>query len=168
LEYNTPLALASNTEKARSELIITPILLEARKQLSAFNFFSGVKFDIDETQGLNGFCDYIISGAEEKLFIAAPVLMMVEAKNENIMSGLGQCIAEMIAAQIFNKQENNLELPIYGTVTTGTNWQFLKLTAQCVEIDLSEYYLHDIGKILGFMAQSLPSAMITNLFNERK
>lgn len=163
LEYNTPLALASNSEKARSELIITPILLEARKQLTQFNFFSGVKFDVDETQGLNGFCDYIISHAEEKLFIAAPIMMLVEAKNENIMSGLGQCIAEMIAAQLFNTKENNPTESIYGAVTTGTNWQFLRLTNTSVEIDLNEYYLRDIEKILGFFAQSIKTTVITNL-----
>ena len=33
LEYNVPLALAINTEKARSELIIAPVLLELRRQL---------------------------------------------------------------------------------------------------------------------------------------
>ncbi len=157
LNYNTPLALASNSEKARSELIITPILLDVSKQLIQFKFFSGIKFDVDETQGLNGFCDYIISHAEEKLFITAPVIMLVEAKNENIMSGLGQCIAEMVAAQLFNTQENNKVESIYGIVTTGTNWKFLKLTDKCVEIDLNEYYLSDIDKILGFISHSINS-----------
>lgn len=155
LKYNTPLALASNSEKARSELIITPILLEVRKQQTQFNFFSGIKFDVDEAQGLNGFCDYIISHAEEKLFIAAPVIMLVEAKNENIMNGLGQCIAEMVAAQLFNQREENQTKSIYGIVTTGTNWQFLKLTDNCVEIDLNEYYLSDIEQILGFISYSV-------------
>lgn len=155
LEYNIPFALASNTEKARSELIISPILLEISKRYPKFNFFSGVKFDIDEAQGLSGFCDYIISDAEEKLFISAPVLMLVEAKNENIFNGLGQCIAEMFAAQLFNAKENNSSIPVYGIVTTGTNWKFLKLHNQCVEIDLNEYYLSDIDKILGFIAHSL-------------
>jgi hypothetical protein len=100
---------------------------------------------------LAGFCDFIISRSEEMLFITAPVVMLVEAKNDNIKSGLGQCIAEMIAAQIFNNQENNAITSIFGVVTTGTNWQFLKLTDKTVEIDLTEYYLHDIEKIIGFL-----------------
>ena len=123
LKYNVPLAVANNTEKARSELIISPILLEARKKQESFNFFSGVKFDVDESKGLNGFCDFIISHSKELLFVTAPVFMLVEAKNENILNGLGQCIAEMVAAQLFNQQENNSITSIWGAVTTGTIWQ---------------------------------------------
>lgn len=56
--------------------------------------------------------------------ISAPVIAIVEAKNEDIKSGLGQCIAEMVAAQIFNEHENN-EIPtIYGIVTSGEIWKF--------------------------------------------
>jgi hypothetical protein len=56
----------------------------------------------------------------------------------------------MIAARIFNEGKGNNILTIYGTVTTGTNWKFLKLINQVVEIDLSEYYINNIGKSLGF------------------
>jgi Uma2 family endonuclease len=45
---------------------------------------------------------------------------------------------------------NNIKT-IYGTVTTGTNWKFLKIYEQVVEIDLSEYYINDIGKIFGIL-----------------
>jgi hypothetical protein len=44
----------------------------------------------------------------ERLTIKAPVIALVEAKNDNLQSGLGQCMAEMIAAQIFNRQYANL------------------------------------------------------------
>jgi hypothetical protein len=151
LKYNVPLAIANHTEKARSEFIVAPILLEARKQQQNFSIFSGAEFNIDESKGLTGFCDFIISHSEEMLFITTPVIMLVEAKNDNIKSGLGQCIAEMVAAQIFNSQENNPIRSILGIVTTGTNWKFLRLTDKTVEIDLNEYYLHDIEKILGFL-----------------
>lgn len=156
IQYNVPLALASNSEKARSEMIIAPILLETRKQLqSRFSLFSGINFDVDETQGLNGYCDFILSSSTEQLFVAAPVMMIVEAKNEDIPGGLGQCIAEMYAAQLFNQREENNIPSIYGTVTTGTNWRFLKLTGAVVEIDLTEYYLRDLPKILGIIGTSI-------------
>lgn len=151
LAYNVPLATSNNTEKARSELIVSPILVEARKHQEQFNFFSGTKFDVDESKGLNGFCDFIVTFSEERLYITAPVFMLVEAKNENINGGFGQCIAEMVAAQIFNNQENNSIKTIWGAVTSGTNWQFLKLENNTVELDLKDYYLHDIEKILGFL-----------------
>ena len=141
LQYNVPMALASNTEKARSEMIITPILIEVRKQLnSSFNLFSGVEFDVEPTKNLTGYCDFILSYSSEKLFVAAPVIMLVEAKNENIKGGLGQCVAEMVAAQIFNEREDNEISTIYGVVTTGTIWQFLKLTKTKVEIIVDNHF----------------------------
>lgn len=156
LQYNVPLALASNSEKARSEMIIAPILIEVRKQLqSSLSLFSGIEFEVDTEKGLTGYCDFILSNSPEQLFIAAPVVMLVEAKNEDIKSGLGQCIAEMVAAQLFNERDNNEMLAIYGAVTTGTNWKFMKLTNKVVEIDLSEYYLTDIEKILGILVTGI-------------
>ncbi|MDY7013654.1 MAG: hypothetical protein SVX43_08610 [Cyanobacteriota bacterium] len=153
LRYNVPLALSSNSEKARSEMIVVPILIEVRKQLnSQFSLFSGIDFTIDIQKGLNGYCDFIISSGLEQLFVAAPVMMLVEAKNEDIKGGLGQCIAEMYAARLFNQREKNEISTIYGSVTTGTNWKFMKLTGNLVEIDLSEYYLANLSKILGLLA----------------
>ncbi|MEO0844543.1 MAG: hypothetical protein AAF063_37640 [Cyanobacteria bacterium J06643_5] len=103
LAYNLPLALASNSEKARSELIISPILIELRKQLQdKIIIFSGVEFNVESENGLTGICDFIISDSLEQLFISAPVVTLVVAKKENINAGLGQCVAEMIAAKIFN------------------------------------------------------------------
>ena len=158
LSYNLPLALASNSEKARSELIISPILIELRKQLQDnINIFSGIEFNVESEQGLTGICDFIISDSPEQLFISAPVVTFVEAKKENINAGLGQCVAEMIAARIFNERSKN-EIPaIYGTVTTGTNWRFLKLEGSTINIDLSEYYLRDVDQILGILAMGISS-----------
>ncbi|HAG81253.1 MAG TPA: hypothetical protein DCL61_08780 [Cyanobacteria bacterium UBA12227] len=156
LRYNVPLALASNSEKARSEMIIAPILIEVRKQLqSQFSLFSGIDFNVDASQSLTGFCDFIISTGSERLFVSAPVMMLVEAKKEDIIAGLGQCVAEMVAAQIFNEREGNEVSVIYGAVTSGTNWKFLKLAGKVVEIDLVEYYLTDVNKILGILASGV-------------
>ncbi len=153
LKDNVPLALSSNTEKSRSEMIIAPILLEFRKQFkSEISLFSGIDFTIDTEKGLNGSCDFLISHSSELLLVRAPVIIIVEAKKENINGGLGQCVAEMLAARIFNEREGN-EIPaIYGAVTSGTNWKFLKLKDQIIEIDLTEYYLRDVNKILGILA----------------
>ncbi|OQY54233.1 MAG: hypothetical protein DRR08_24245 [Candidatus Parabeggiatoa sp. nov. 2] len=156
LRYNVPLALASNSEKARSEMIIAPILIEVRKQLqSRLSLFSGVEFNVDTETGLTGYCYFILSHSSEQLIITAPVMMLVEGKNENLKGGLGQCIAEMVAAQLFNEREDNKIPAIYGAVTTGTNWKFLKLTGKTVEIDLNEYYLTEIEQILGILVTGI-------------
>src|SRR2546428_4705845 len=94
LDENVPLALALSTEKARSELIIAPVLVEVRKLAQRqISLFSGVDFPVDATQGLTGVCDFLIAQSREQLFIRAPVVVIVEAKNENFKVGLGQCSA---------------------------------------------------------------------------
>lgn len=152
LEETTELALAINTEKARSEMIITPILLEVRRKANyQISLFSGTDFNVDVEKGLNGYCDFIISRSQEQLTINTPVMMIVEAKNENIKAGLGQCAAAMLAAQLFNQQEGNEISTIYGAVTTGDIWKFLKLEGNDLFIDLNNYYIKELNKILGIL-----------------
>ncbi len=157
LQENVPLARAINTEKARSELIIANILVEIRKILKhQISLFSGIEFNVDKEKGLNGFCDFIISLSQQQLILNHPVITIVEAKNENIISGLGQCIAEMVAADIFNHQENdNLIKKIYGVVTTGTVWKFLEMEQRTVFIDLDEYSIEHPEKIIGILLEML-------------
>ena len=152
LQYNIPLALAIASEKARSEMILSPILIEFKKQLSnRISLFSGKEFNVDAPRGLSGFCDFLISKSPEQLLIEAPVVALVEAKNDNIESGLGQCMSEMLAAQLFNQQKGNEIKTIYGVVTTGSIWKFMKLEGTVIEIDLNEYFLNQVGKILGIL-----------------
>ncbi|HAA27216.1 MAG TPA: hypothetical protein DCE56_05445 [Cyanobacteria bacterium UBA8553] len=159
LKDNIPLAVAIGTEKARSEMIIAPILLEMkRRSTHQISLFSGIDFNVDFEKGLNGICDFIISLSPEQLFIKAPVITLVEAKNDNIKAGLGQCVAEMIAAQLFNEREGNDIQPIYGVVTTGELWKFLKLEGKLVSIDLSNYPVGNANKILGILLSTISIA----------
>ena len=156
LKENVDLAVSINTEKARSEMIISPILLEVRRKLNnEISLFSGVDFNVDNQQGLNGFCDFLISLSKEQLFIRAPIITLVESKNENLKLGLAECIAEMLAAQLFNEQKQNAIKIIYGAVTIGTIWQFLKLEDKTISIDLTEYYIKDVKKILGILISAI-------------
>ncbi|MBE9038010.1 hypothetical protein [aff. Roholtiella sp. LEGE 12411] len=156
LKENVDLAVAISSEKARSEMIISPILLEIRRKFNyEISLFSGVDFTVDSQRGLNGFCDFILSLSSEQLLVRSPVIVLVESKNENLRSGLAQCIAEMVAAQFFNERSGNQIKSIYGAVTIGTIWQFLKLDGNIVSIDLSEYYIKDIKKILGILYSAI-------------
>ncbi|MEM9244859.1 MAG: hypothetical protein AAGA67_03830 [Cyanobacteria bacterium P01_F01_bin.153] len=160
LAENVPLANAVNTEKARSELIITPVLLDIRRSFEGqVGFFSGTEFSVEPEQGLHGYCDYILTASSEIYEIQAPIITVVEAKNENINGGLAQCIAEMVAAQRFNgarddAKNNNIGL-ILGVVTTGTLWKFVTLKGRVAAIDLDEYYIKEVAKILGILATPL-------------
>ncbi|SJM89079.1 conserved hypothetical protein [Crenothrix polyspora] len=149
---NVSLAVSVNTEKARSELIIAPVLVEIRKIFhKKISFFSGIELNIDKERDLTGFCDFIISQSPEQLFLSAPVITVVEAKNENIMSGMGQCAAEMIAAKLYNEQEGTMLSKIYGVVTSGNIWKFLKLEGNKIYIDLDDYPVKEITKIVGVL-----------------
>jgi len=149
-----PLATSISTEKARSEFLIAPILAEVRRLLNnQISLFSGNEFNVDAQRGLQGFCDYIISGSKEQLYITAPVTIIFEAKKEDIIGGLSQCVAAMVAAQIFNQSKGNEVERIYGSVTTGTNWKFLFLEGTIVYIDEIEYYIKEVDKILGILLQ---------------
>ena len=152
LVESVPLAVATGSEKARSELIISPVLLEVRKILERqISLFSGEEFTVDPEVGLNGVCDFIISCSPELLEIEAPAIVIVEAKKADLKTGIGECVAEMVAAQKFN-QERGQQIPaIYGSISNGTQWRFLKLEEQTVTIDLTDYPLPPVEKILGFL-----------------
>jgi len=154
LEKFVPLAVAINTEKARSEWIIAPILGELRDSLKdKISLFSGITFNVDLKQKLGGVCDFMVCRSAEQYVLNAPVITIVEAKWDNVINGLGQCVVTMVAARLFNEKKKRPISPIYGVVTSGSDWKFLKLEGQTVYIDLDDYYLHDLGKIMGILVR---------------
>jgi hypothetical protein len=152
LKENLPLATASGSEKARSELIISPVLVEVRRQLDRkIGLFSGEDFTVDVEAKLSGRCDFLISRSAEQLEIEAPVVVLIEAKQADLKLGLGQCIAEMVAAQRFNQLRENPLPVIYGCVSSGILWRFLKLEGTVVTIDLTDYGIMPVDQILGYL-----------------
>ena len=133
-------------------MVISPVLLEVRRQLNyEIGFFSGTEFNIDPTQGLTGYCDYILSAIKDSYEVRSPVLLLVEAKNENIKSGLGQCAAEMIAAQMVNTKAGLSDQVVYGCVTTGTVWKFMQLCDRILKIDQRDYFINEIFVLLSIL-----------------
>jgi len=156
LEQFIPLGTSIGTKKARSEFIIAPILAEVRKMAhDKISLFSGNKFEVDKSRGLNGYCDFMFSASTTQLNLSAPVMVIVEAKNENINSGFGQCMAEMVAAQIYNENKGRPKKYIHGCVTTGSVWKFMQLSEKLIQLDDKEYYLDQLPKILGLFVESV-------------
>ncbi|MDY6783405.1 MAG: hypothetical protein SW833_12840 [Cyanobacteriota bacterium] len=152
LKETLPWAIAVSTEKARSEGIINPVLLEVKRQLNGqISIFSGEEFNVQPDVDLTGYVDFLMSRSPEQLYIKAPAVVLVEAKKEDLKPALGQCLAEMVAAQRFNQQKQQPISTIYGTVTSGTVWRFLKLEGQTVTIELTNYSLPPVEQILGFL-----------------
>lgn len=147
------LGLASANEKARSEFIVAPILAElAHGRGLAVNLFSGVELTVDPAVGLSGTCDFLFSLGPEQLIVEAPIVTLVEAKRDDMAGGLGQCAAEMVAAQLFNERAGNAIKSVYGAVTTGTVWQFLGLSGSLLSIDVEEHGIDRIDRILGILS----------------
>jgi hypothetical protein len=146
------LAEVAKSEKAKSELLVSPILVQARRLVDRqVQLFSGEEFNVDQEKGLNGFCDFLFSKSENQFTIDAPVLMLVEAKRGELETGLGQCVAEMLAAQNYNQLKNRNIPAIYGCVTSGTLWQFLRLEGNDVTIDPTNYLVTPVQRILGIL-----------------
>ena len=127
-EDHIPLGLAIGTEKARSEFIIAPLLAEARRQANrTVSCFSGIKFDVAPELGLTGYCDFILSRSPEMYSLKAPVLMLVEAKQEYIPGGFGprpssgtaSAVLKGVSLKVKRTQAALAGLP-FGTRIVGT------------------------------------------------
>ena len=153
LAKKAPLAAAIGTEKARSEMIVADVLVDLLEHLDRrISLFSGIEFSVDPESGLTGVCDFLVSLSSNQFYVEAPVIILVEAKNADLKLGMGQCIAEMIAAQRFNAEKGN-DIPcVYGASTTGIDWLFLKLEGKCLHIDMATYTLERCDKILGILS----------------
>ncbi|WP_049769517.1 hypothetical protein [Rippkaea orientalis] len=106
------------------------------------------------------YSDFTLSSVLTTFGLKSREQPIVEAKKEDLISGLGQCLAEMVAAQIFNQQEGQSINKVFGVVTSGNNWRFLTLQNDKVELDLTEYYLNDIAKILGILVEGIRSNIL--------
>lgn len=140
------------SEKARSERIISPLLFELWEQNNErFGIYSGFNLDVDKEQNLNGECDFILAARGDTYTVECPVFMLIEAKDNDIKQGIPRCVAQMLGARLYNQQDDNPINIIYGCVTTGDDWQFLKLENDVIYIDTQRYYLDNIPQILGIL-----------------
>ena len=155
LARGTRLALLN--EKARSEFIVAPVLLAA-KALSGdrIAIFSGQTLDVDDARGLNGECDFVIALGPSVPPLRSPIVAVVEAKKGDIEAGLGQCVAQMVAAREFNARP---PAAMYGCVTTGEAWQFLRLEGDTVAYNAQQLYRSDLGGVLAMFGRIVEAAL---------
>lgn len=153
------LALANSTEKAKSEFIIAPVLLELRRLAAGkIALFSGVEWDVDSARGLNGYCDFLLTRGGSEHVLRAPFVAVVEAKNDLIRTGLGPCIAAMVAARISNERSGERVGPVFGVVSTGAAWKFLRLDGDELRLDRAEYFIDNLPKVMGILKAIADSA----------
>ena len=102
-------------------------------------------------RSLKGRCDFLLSTQFDSPIIEAPIFSVVEAKRDDFENGIPQCAAEMYASKIYNERENHPLDFIYGTVTIGNSWLFLKLEGSTVYQDIREYGINELPKLLGVL-----------------
>ncbi len=138
------------SEKARSEFLVVPILLATQElSLKPVSIYSGQRLDVDAQQGLVGECDFILAAAPPLPALRAPVLTVLEAERNDIESGISQCMAQMVGARLFNERSGKSCPEMYGCVTSGETWQFLRLEGAIVGINQVRYYIDNVASILG-------------------
>jgi hypothetical protein len=147
LARNTQLPMPN--EKAKSELLVMPILTEVWASNKNFKPISGATFNVEPSKGLKGVADFLISSNPNAREIEVPVVAIFEAKDDKLESWYGQCGAEMYAARLFNEREDNNIHTIHGAITNGVAWQFLKLEGQTLFIDTQIYAIANLPQLLG-------------------
>ena len=159
LEHGIRVGQGIGTEKARSEFIIAPVILEVLALLQdRYSVFSGIEFNVDAARGLTGYCDFLIARSPLMYALRAPVVAVAEAKKDDVLTGLGQCVAAMRAAWQFNQTEGVLVEQVYGVSTTGLDWKFLRLRDTDLTIDLDTYSITNPGRVMGALIHMATTA----------
>jgi hypothetical protein len=135
----------SASEIAICESLIYPVLAQVWKSfLDTLALHSHKTWQIDGQ--LSGIPDYLISSISKygTAVIDTPILVAIKAKKDNFVEGWGQCAAEMVAAQLVNK---NNDLTIYGVVSNGEQWEFAKLNQAVFTKNAVPYSVFDLDKL---------------------
>ena len=152
LEQNAPLATLMVTEKAKSELLVAPMIVEVwRRTGHQIAVYSGVDLDVDAVDGLTGTCDFLLARGPQLPYINPPILVLVEAKRDDFTAGYGQCVSEMVAALRLNRRENTDVETVYGVMTNGVTWKFFQLHGTDLAIDLADYSIQQPDRLLGVL-----------------
>ena len=154
LDTTVRLATAAHTEASRATWIVGPVLADLWGRYGGqLNLIAGAELVGDRDAGLAGYCDFLLGrGPQMHHRVRAPVAVIFEAKRDSIPDGLGQCVAGMVGVQRFNRREGSDVDPVYGCVTTGSQWRFLALAGTALTFDATEYTIHQADRILGILS----------------
>lgn len=161
-EFNLENIDIFTSEASRCENVIYPILREVYKSfVDKYTLWSHKSITYDNK--LTGTPDYLISTKSElgKTILGLPLVVVVEAKQNNFIEGWGQCLAELIAAQKMNKNEAQ---PIYGIVTDGELWQLGRFLLDVFTKEKTRIAITDLDKLfgaIGFLLADFKDAAIS-------
>lgn len=139
-----------NNEKIRSEALVYPIACEIEKRNDyEIRLFSGENVNFNEEKGLKGELDFAFT-TKKTTYLETPIFTIIEAKNADINKHWGQIVAQMVGAKEENAKEGNDLKAIFGCISTGEDWQFVKLEDKSIHIDQRPFSIYtELEKILG-------------------
>ncbi len=140
------------SEKVRSEIIIMPVLLEMlERNQNRLTLFSGERLEGDSSVKLVGECDFLLVNVPNTPVLESPIFCVAEAKKQDMDLGVEQCAAQLLGVQLFNQRHGSNPKFIFGCVTTGETWQFLRLEGKNLVVDQRRYFLSELEYILGIL-----------------
>ena len=159
LDRFAALALGLGSDLARAAYLLGPIFGEVmRRASSPVLVFPGITLDVDKNRGLTGTCDYLMTRARELYYLRGPLFVATAARRDDPGGGLGPCAAQMVAVRMFNDKDKTPLDAVYGCVTSGNNWRFLKLDGDTLTIDKTEYHIQNVAAVLGVLVEIAAAA----------
>ncbi|TAE29977.1 MAG: hypothetical protein EAZ92_05460 [Candidatus Kapaibacterium sp.] len=141
--------LHRSSEAARCETLIFPILQEVwRHYADVLKLWNHAPLQVDDLLG--GVPDYLVAKKSEfgPMMMGMPIVVAIEAKQDDFVAGWGQCVAEMFAAQKYNASE----AAVYGIVSNGETWEFSKLEGSVLTQNVLPFGIADLDKLFGALA----------------
>jgi|SRR5580704_4940665 hypothetical protein len=136
-------------ERARAHRLVDPVLAELEMLYDGkITTIPEMSLDVKDVEGLSGYPDFVISAGSPNKIV--PIIAVVEAKKDDIDTGLPQCAAELYAAYLLDQ---GVPARLYGCVTTGRDWQFLCLDGRDkqVVVDREIYLINEVARLLGVL-----------------
>jgi len=148
-EFNATNFDIFTSEASRCETVIYPVLRDVCKQFVVdYSLWSHKSISVTTDARLSGTPDYIIAQRSGlgKNVLGFPLVLIVEAKQNNFTKGWGQCLAELVAAQALNETTKRT---IYGIVTDAEVWQFGRLVDTIFTRNQTRTTIDDLPKVFG-------------------
>ena len=146
-------------EKSRSEFFIAPVLGAVDVLAGgSLTVYSGLMLSVDAARGLTGECDFILGGDPFGVVVTAPLLTVVEAKRGDVDEGTGQAVAQMVATREFNDRAGRPTPVVFGCVSSGLEWQFMRLAGSTLDYEPMPIPLSDLGRLLATFLAAVAQA----------
>lgn len=150
------LAAGEATGLARKVWLVGPVLQDLwGRYRGSVSLNADVEVNADPAAGLDGFCDITIGVGPQRHVASAPSIVLAVSGSNDVTRAFGPCIAGMVGAQRFNQKRGRPVDTSYGCVTTGSLWRFGELTGTTLTLDMTEYTLSQVDRLLGILVHMI-------------